>query len=53
MVSLARKNLFHDRDVNLQEVGEWLQVGCKRHDRADVQIAVSPAVKPLADPGSE
>src|SRR5882724_3410128 len=49
----AGENLFHGRDVNPQEVGERLEVGRKRHDRADVEIAVSPAVKSLADSRSE
>jgi len=37
------------RDINRQEVGERLEIGRKRHDRADVEIAVSPTIKPLAD----
>jgi hypothetical protein len=39
--------------VDAEQVGERLEVRRKRHDRADVQIAVGPAVEPLTDAGRE
>ena len=37
----------------LQQVATALQVGRERDDRADVQVAIGPAVEPLADAGRE
>src|SRR6266508_3896387 len=45
----AGENLLHGFDVDAEEIGERLEVRRERHDRADVQIAVGPAVQPLAD----
>ena len=48
-----RQHRLHGRLVHLQQVGERRQVGRQRDDRADVEIAVRPAVQPLADAGRE
>src|SRR5262245_40514067 len=45
----AREDLFDSVDVNTEEIGERLEVWGKRHDRADVQIPIGPAVEAAAD----
>src|SRR5262245_47980527 len=35
--------------IDVETVGERLQVGSKRHDLAHVEVAVRPAVEPMAD----
>ena len=45
----AGENLLHGFDIDAKEVGEWLEVRCQRHDRADVKIAVGPTIEPLAN----
>ncbi len=45
----AGENLLHGHDIDAEEIGEWLEVRCQRHDRADVEIAVGPVVEPLTN----
>ena len=47
--SPAGEHLLHGFDVDAKEIGERLEVRRQRHDRADIQIAVGPAVEPLAN----
>ena len=47
------ENLLHGCDIDAEQVGERLQVRRQRHDRADIEVAVGPTVKPLADAGRE
>ena len=44
------EHLLDRRLVDLQQVGERLHVRRQRHDRADVEVAVRPAVEALSDP---
>ena len=45
----AGEHLLHGLDIDTEEVSERLEVRCQRNDRADVQIAVGPAVEPLTN----
>src|SRR5262249_11485085 len=47
----ACKNLLHGRYIYAKQVGERLQVGRKGHNGADIQVASSPTVQAVADPG--
>src|SRR5690242_11180307 len=43
----------HSRDIDTEKVGDRLQVGGESHNRANVQIAIGPAVQTVANAGSE
>ena len=45
----AREHLAYRRLVHAQKLHERRQVGRERHDGADVQVAIRPAVKALPD----
>src|SRR5215467_546448 len=47
------ENLLNRVDIDAKQVSERLEVGRKRHDRTDIEIAVSPTIKPLTDSGCE
>ncbi len=48
----TEQHLLHGLDVDTEQIGEWREIGRKRHDRADIQIPVRPAVEALADAGA-
>ena len=37
------------RHVDTEQIAEWLEIWRRRHDGADVQIAIAPAVEALTD----
>src|SRR5262249_58569891 len=43
------ENLLHGLSIDAEEIGKRLEIRCQRHDRADVQITVGPAIKPMTD----
>jgi len=45
----ALQHLAHGGVVDLQELRKGAEIRRKRHDRADVEIAVRPAVEPATD----
>src|SRR4029077_12401282 len=49
--SPAGENLLHRCDVDAEQIGERFEVRRQSYDRADVEIAVGPAVEPLANAG--
>src|SRR5438552_3391087 len=49
----AREHCFDRREIDAQEIGEGFEVRRERHDGADVQVAVRPAVEAPADAGGE
>ena len=46
----AREHLLDCRCIHSKEVFERFEIGSKRNDGADVQVAVRPPVKPPSDP---
>ncbi len=49
----ARKDFLKRRHIHTKQVREGNQVGSQGHDGAHVQVAVGPAVQPLADSRSK
>src|SRR5439155_1031674 len=47
----AREHCFDRREIDTKEIGAGFEVRRERHDRADVQVAVRPAVEAPADAG--
>jgi hypothetical protein len=45
------QHLLDRRLVDAEQIGEGLEVWSERQDEADVEVAIGPAVQPLADAG--
>src|SRR5215213_8578705 len=51
--SPALQNRSHCRFTHAQQFCDWLKIRTQRRDRADVEIAIGPTIKTLADTGRE
>lgn len=50
---LQNSRLPTPRLIRAEQIGNGLEVGCGGNDRADIQVAVGPAVQPVTDSRGE